>query len=166
MITTRWLKLILVTWLTNHRLTTIISYASIRFPMQATFRAFTYISEEMITYDSYGSKIINKVHNIHLSLFRMLRPQTIVICSSPFEGNQQSALRIVFRWPRSGRHQNLHRVETRYEKTGTFLIRTYMSTEKTNRAAEPRYRPARPLLRCLQSRQRLTELILHVQRVD
>ena len=40
--------------------------------------------------------------------------------------------------------------ETSYDKTGTCLIRTQVSTEKENRVAEQFYSPTRPLLRCYQ----------------
>ena len=76
------------------------------------------------------------------------------------------ALRISFRLPRSHRQQSLCKEKTRYDKTVTFLIRTHMSTEKENRAAEPPDSPAGPLLRYLQCKQSLQNRFLHVQKVD
>ena len=52
-----------------------------------------------------------------------------------------------------------------YDKTVTFRKRTFVSTENANRAAEPPYSPAGPLLRCLQCKQSLQNWFLLIERV-
>ena len=75
------------------------------------------------------------------------------------EGKQLRALRIVYRWSRSGRWQSIYAVHFRYDRTVTFLIRTHVSTEKAKRAAGPPYSPPRPLLGVFTVQAKLRELI-------
>ena len=49
----------------------------------------------------------------------------------------------------------IYRAKARYDKIVTFRKRTHVSTEKADRAAEPPYSPAGPLLRYLQCKQSL-----------
>ena len=52
--------------------------------------------------------------------------------------------------------RSFYRVKTRYDKTVTFTIRTNVSTEKADRAAQPPYRPdSGHRLQCKQSLQNL-----------